>query len=226
MWGSQWRHAEPIIVSLLTLSNKPFHNIHTADRSSSRRSSGPGAPLSRSLSSFLSFFFSFFYLYPTSNPATNHLDSPDARRLRRAITGLNLSYRLDRLASYANGWGDTSRPPRVREVICLINESPPTTTPGLRWGRLLDCTERHVGGHHVRIGGFYARRVRFRITVTTRDDLFEKEVDFFSLLSGVSFLPLLLVSAVLRLPAGLQSPGELMQSPRWVLASYFSFFFF
>lgn len=62
--------------------------------------------------------------------------------------------------------------------------------------------------------------------MTTRDDLFEKEVDFFSLLSGVSFLPLLLVSAVLRLPAGLQSPGELMQSPRWVLASYFSFSFF
>lgn len=35
---------------------------------------------------------------------------------------------------------------------------------------------------------------------------------------GVSFLPLSLVCAVLRLPAGLQSPGELMQSPRLVLA--------
>lgn len=67
-WGGfMWRHAELIIVSL-TLSNKPFHNIQTADRAV--RSSGSG----RVGSSFALGALFPPPLPPSSSTITNNLD--------------------------------------------------------------------------------------------------------------------------------------------------------
>lgn len=75
-----------------------------------------------------------------------------------------------------------------------------------------------ISGHHARIGGFDAQaaaeRVGFGITVTAQGDLFETKGGGEIFHFGRSRLPLPL--AVLRVPAGLQSRAELMQSPRSV----------